>query len=198
MNPYSTGNNPTTNNTGMPKEKIPKGYKAGALNNFTPEQMKLFQEMFSNVGGDSYLSKLAGGDQETFNQIEAPALQQFSELQGGLASRFSGMGGQGARKSSGFKNTMNSAASNFAQQLQSQRQGLQSQALKELMGYSNELLNQRPQEKFLVQKPPSAWGSILGKLAGGVPGAISGYAEGGWGGAAKGFSSGFEAMPGGF
>jgi|SRR6188508_151661 len=194
MQQSSTGFNPTSTNTGMMKEKIPSGYKKGAINNFTPEQMQLFQQMFGHVGSDSFLSKLAGGDQGMFDEIEAPALRQFGELQGNLASRFSGMGGLGARKSSGFQNTMNSAASNFAQQLQSQRQGLQQQALQDLMGFSNTLLGQRPQETSLIKKQPSQWGQIVGKLAGGLPGAVAGYADDGWKGAAQGFASGFEAL----
>ncbi len=197
--PSSTGVNPTTFNTGAiqgnsMKEKIPKGYSKGSLQQFTPEQMQLFQQMFGQVGPESYLSKLAGGDQETFNQMEAPALRQFSGLQGNLASRFSGMGGLGARKSSGFQNTINSAASNFAQELQSNRQNLQRQALSDLMGFSNQLLGQKPYENFMVKKQPNQWGQIVGKLAGGLPGAVAGYAEDGWKGAAQGFASGFEAL----
>lgn len=155
--PTSTGMNPTTSNTGSMKEKIPEGYTKGSLQQFTPEQMQLFQQMFGNVGPDSYLSKLAGGDQNTFDQMEAPALRQFSELQGGLASRFSGMGGLGARKSSGFQNTANSAASNFAQQLQSQRQSIQQQAIKDLHGLSSDLLGQRPFENTLQEKALPWW-----------------------------------------
>ena len=153
----STGMNPTTANTGMMKEKIPSGYKKGSINQFTPEQMNLFQQMFGQVGPDSYLSKLAGGDQETFNQMEAPALRQFSGLQGNLASRFSGMGGLGARRSSGFQNTMNSAASNFAQELQANRQNLMGNARKELFDMSNSLLGQRPQEHTLQEKALPWW-----------------------------------------
>lgn len=195
MQSSSTGMNPTSTNTGMMKEKIPSGYKKGAINNFTPEQMNLFQQMFGQVGPESYLSKLAGGDQATFDQMEAPALRQFSELQGGLASRFSGMGGLGARNSSGFKNTMNSYASNFAQELQANRQNLMSNARNELFNMSNQLLNQRPQETSLIKKQDSGWGQMFGKLFGGVPGAVAGYMDkdnGGWAGAAKGFASGFE------
>ena len=167
----ATGFNPNTTNTGMAKEKIPSGYKKGTLQNFTPEQMELFQQLFGHLGPDSFLSKLASGDQSTFGEIEAPALRQFSELQGNLSSRFSGMGGLGARKSSGFQNTMNSAASNFAQNLQSQRQQLQQQALMDLMGISNQLLGQRPQENFLVQKQQKpSFGGMLGNIAGGFAG----------------------------
>lgn len=169
-------------------EKIPSGYKKASVQNFTPEQMQLFQSLFSQVSPDSYLSRLAGGDQSMFGEIEAPALRQFSELQGGLASRFSqGGGGPGAlssRKSSGFQNTINSAASNFAQDLQSQRQALQRQAINDLMGMSNTLLNQRPFEQQLVKKDQSSsgWGGLLGAglgaaggfFAGGPAGALAG------------------------
>lgn len=147
--------------------KIPKGYQQAQLQQFTPEQMQLFQSLFSHVSPDSYTSRLAGGDESLFEQIEAPALRQFSGLQGQLASRFSGMG-MGGRKSSGFQNTANAAASEFAQNLQSQRQALQRQAILDLMGLSESLLNQRPQEKFLVQKPKSFWQELIGGLSGGV------------------------------
>lgn len=150
------------------KEKIPSGYKAGTLQQFTPEQLQLFQQLFSHVGPDSYLSKLAGGDESLFGEIEAPALKQFSALQGGLASRFSGMGGLGARRSSGFQNTVNQASSDFAQQLQSQRQGLQRQAIMDLMGISQSLLGQRPYERTLTEKPKSFWESAGTSLAGGL------------------------------
>lgn len=142
------------------------GNKVMQQQQFTPEQMNLFQQMFSNVSPDSFLSKLAGGDQSTFDQVEAPALRQFSELQGGLASRFSGMGSFGSRKSSGFQNEANQATSNFAQELQSRRQELQQNALKELMGMSEQLLGQRPYENFLVKSKPKK--SFLDGLLGGA------------------------------
>jgi len=166
-----TGTNPNTSGTGsypQMKEKIPQGYSKGLLQQFTPEQMQLFQQLFSHVGPESFLSKLAGGDEGAFGQIEAPALKQFSALQGGLASRFSGMGGTGGRKSSGFQNTMNSASSDFAQQLQSQRQQLQQQALKDLMGFSSNLLGQKPYETTLTEKPKSGLEAFFSNLAGGV------------------------------
>jgi hypothetical protein len=148
--------------------KIPKGYKEGRLQQFTPEQMQLFQQMFGHVGEGSYLSRLASGDQSLFEEMEKPALRQFSELQGGIASRFSqGGGGRGAlssRNSSGFQNTMNSATSDFAQNLQSKRQGLQQQAIKDLMGISGDLLGQRPHENYLIKEDPKK--SFLEKIFG--------------------------------
>lgn len=157
---------------------IPKGYEYGQIQQFTPEMMQLFQSLFGHLGEGSYLSRLAGGDEELFNQIERPAQQQFSGLQGNLASRFSGMG-LGARHSSGFQNTANSAASDFASQLQSQRQGLQREALTSLFGMSNQLLGQRPYENFLTEKEPSFWESLLGGLGG-----LGGQFAGGLGGGA--------------
>jgi len=177
-------------------DTVPKGYRKGQLQQFTPEQMQLFQQMFGQVGPDSYLSKLAGGDEDTFNQIEAPALRQFSGLQGNIASRFSGGGGgQGAlssRNSSGFQNTMSSAASNFAQDLQSNRQNLQRQAIMDLMGMSNQLLGQRPQEQFLYEKRQKQGGSGgWGALGGATLGGLAGFGLGGPGGALKGAGLGY-------
>ena len=143
------------------------GYRSSVSQQFTPEQMNLFQKMFSQVGDDSYLSKLSQGDEEAFGQLEAPALKQFSGIQGGLASRFSGMGGTGARKSSGFQNTQNSAAQDFASQLQSQRMGIQRQAQQDLFSMSRDLLGQRPYEQNFFQeqqKAPSFWEQLLGAV----------------------------------
>jgi hypothetical protein len=166
-----TGNTGFGAGTGSPmKEKIPSGYKKASIQQFTPEQMQLFQQLFSNVGPESFTSRLAGGDQDMFNQVEAPAMKQFNELQGGLASRFSGMG-MGGRKSSGFQNTATAAQSNFAQQLQANRMGLQQQAIKDLMGMSGDLLQQRPFENALVEKPKPWWQQA-------ATGAASGFGSG--------------------
>jgi len=146
---------------------IPKGYRSGQMQKFTPEQMQLFQQMFGDVGSDSYLSRLAGGDQSLFQEMEAPALRQFGELQGGLASRFSGMG-LGARNSSGFQNTMNQATSSFAQDLAGKRQDLQRQAMMDLASLRSNLLSQSPYERFLTKKAPkkkSFWESLLGVVS---------------------------------
>jgi len=162
----ATGYNPSQTNTGNTKygfgsgQKAPKGYNK--FQQFTPEQMELFQQLFSHIAPGSYLSKLAGGDEDIFNEVEAPALRQFSALQGNIASNFSGAG-MGARRSSGFQNTMNQAGSEFAQGLQSQRQQLQRQALMDMMGISNSLLGQQPYglaEK--PQKQPGFWEQVLG------------------------------------
>jgi hypothetical protein len=145
---------------GMQGNKIPKGYSQGRIQQFDPQQMELYKQLFGHLGPESYTARLAGGDQKLFEEMEAPALRQFSGQLGGLASRFS-QGGLGARKSTGFQNASTAAASNFAQDLQSQRQGLQRQALQDLMGFSNQLLGQRPQENFLVPKNKPWWQELL-------------------------------------
>jgi hypothetical protein len=160
--------------------------------NFTPEQMDLFQQLFSHAGPESYLSRLAGGDESLFGEIEAPALRQFSGLQGNIASRFSAPG-TGARKSSGFQNTLGGAASDFALQLQAQRQGLQRQAIMDLMGLSGDLLGQRPYDTFVEeprQRQSSGWGGILGGTVGGIGGFLTGGPAGIVPGAKIGYNAG--------
>lgn len=167
------------------KNIIPKGYKYGRIGQYTPQQQQLFGSLFKHLGPQSFLSKLAGGDEGTFEQLEAPALRQFGELQGGLASRFSGMGSAGARKSSGFQNVTNQAASDLAQQLQAQRQGLQRQAIGDLFGLGESLLGQRPYEQFLTPKQPSFLQSLLSSAVSGL-GTAAGAFGGGLGGLAAG------------
>lgn len=181
--------------SGKTGNKIPSGYKQGQIQQFTPEQIQLFKQMFGHVGEDSYLSKLASGDQSFYNEMEAPALRQFNDISAGIANRFSGMG-TGGRHSSGFQNAQTSAASNFAQDLQSRRQDLQRQAIQDLRGFSNDLLGQRPYEQFLVQKPQkqNPWAEIAGKFGGALPGAVAGYFEGGSEGAAQGVNAGINGF----
>lgn len=154
-------------------DRIPSGYRQGQVNQFTPQQHQLFQQMFGQVGKDSSTYKLAMGDQDQFAQMEAPALRQFSQLQGSLASRFSGMG-VGGRKGSSFQNASGQLSSNFAQDLASRRQDLQRQAIQDLMGMSQSLLGQRPYEKFLTPKREEE-GTNWGGLIGGVGGAAAGF-----------------------
>ena len=175
MSMLATGSNfVNTMTPSLQRGKSKGGLTPFSMQQFTPEQMQLFGQMFGHLGSDSFLSKLASGDQSQFEQLEAPALRQFGELQGNLASRFSAPG-TGARRSSGFQNTMNQASSSFAQDLQSQRMGLQRQALQDLMGMSNTLLQQKPYDQFVSEKPMPFWKRLMAGLAGpAVQGAITG------------------------
>jgi hypothetical protein len=154
------------------------GRNVERFQSYTPEQMQLFQDQFQHVGPGSYLSRLASGDQSLFAQQEAGAKQQFGEQQGDIASRFSGMG-MGARRGSGFQNSQNQASSDFASRLQSNRMDLQRNAIKDLMGMSNELLGQRPYEDYAVTPDEETpwWQSILGEalpIAAGAAGTFFG------------------------
>lgn len=134
------------------QEKRPHGFQKYAINNYDPQQEQLFGEGFEHLDRNSYTSRLARGDDSAFAELEEPSLRQFGQLQGGIASRFSGMG-MGGRNSSGFQNSMNTAAQDFASQLKSQRSDMRRNAILDLMGMSDRLLNQRPQEKGYAEKP---------------------------------------------
>jgi len=172
MTMLATGRNVGNNMTG--KDIIPKGFQKGQLAQFTPEQMGLFQQLFQHVSPQSYLSRLASGDQSAFEQTEAPAMRQFQELQGQLASRFSGAG-MGARRSSGFQNVANQATSDFAQDLASRRQALQQQAIRDLLGLGESLLAQRPFESFITSKPMPFWKQLLGGASPGIGSALGNF-----------------------
>jgi hypothetical protein len=145
--------------------KSPKGFNQ--YQNFTPEQMQLFQSLFEHLEPGSYLSRLAGGDQELFKEIEEPALRQFTGIQGNIASKYSGAG-MGGRHSSGFQNEMSAAGQDFSSQLQSQRQSMQQQAIKDLMGMSSGLLSQEPYSLNEKPKKSNFWEQIFGNAAGGA------------------------------
>ncbi len=164
------------------------GFKQFNSPTLNPEQQQLFSQLLggSKQGiskGLGNLSSLAGGDEQAFNQLEAPALRQFSGLQGNIASRFSGQG-SGARKSSGFQNTMSGAAGDFAERLQSQRMGLQQNAIKELLGLGESLLGTKTFETNLIEKKKKKmpwWQSLMATLGGGASGNLAGGFTGGIG-----------------
>lgn len=157
----STGSRP-------PKTNI-TGYKQHQVQNFTPEQMQIFQQIFGGLqgglgGGLDYLSKLAGGDEEAFGQMEAPQYSSFNKLLGQIGSRFGDIGAVG---SSAFQNATSGAASDFAQGLGAQRHNVQQSAIDKLLGLSQNFLGQRPYDTFL-EKNKSGWdtaGDITGMLA---------------------------------
>jgi len=166
---------------------IPKGFNLGQLQQFTPEQMQLFQRMFSQVNPDSYLSRLAGGDEAIFRQTEAPAWSLLNQAQGQLGSRFAGTnpGQLSSRNSSAFNQAGNQLSQDFAMNLASNRQALQRQALLDMMGISQSLLGQKPYEQFLTEKPKSFLQqlgiSASGGLGHGIGLAGAGAASGGLG-----------------
>lgn len=169
---------------GFKGDIVPKGFRKGQLNQFTPEQMQLFSRLFSHVDPESFLSRLGMGEEGAFEQSEAPAWRQFSESQGQLGSRFSQLapGAMSAQRGSGFQNQAGQLGSDFAMNLASKRQELQRQALMDLLGISHTLLNERPFDRFLAQKPQRTGQSTaesIGKLGGFLPGLASSFMGGG-------------------
>lgn len=183
------------------------GYDVVQQPNFTPEQMGLFQQLFSHVKPGSFLSQLAAGDEGQFEALEKPGYRMLNQNLGDLASRFSfgggGGGGSGSvlggRHGSGFQNAANQATVNFTEDMLSRRQGIQRNALKDLLEFSDTLLGKQPYDQYLVKpnRKRSFWESILGGAApaagaaiggyfGGVPGAQLGGSLG------SGFSQGFN------
>jgi hypothetical protein len=152
---------------GSAGNNIPKGYAAGKIQQYTPEAMNLYRQQFGLVGPGSHLYEQAMGSDQGFAPYEDYARRQFQEFSGQNASRFSGLG-MGARHGSGFQNQQTQGAQDFASTLAMQRQGLQRQALMDLMGISESLLGQRPQEQFLVPKKKPFWQELLTGAAGGL------------------------------
>lgn len=142
---------PTSRKSIASGDIVPKGQRLAQVQNYTPQQLQQHEQMFQHVGPDSYLARLAGGDQSMFEELEAPAWRQFQQAQGQLASRFSGQG-MGGRNSSGFQNAAGQLGSDFAMNLQAQRMNMRNQALRELMGYSDALLGQKPYDKAMYDK----------------------------------------------
>ncbi len=175
-------------------DRIPENYEVGQLQQFTPQQMKLLQQMMGRVGKNSDLAGLAEGDEEAFNQMEAPAMRQFQELTGQNASRFSNAG-MGARRGSGFQNYQNQATSDFAMELSARRQDLMRQARNDLFNMSSELLGKRPYERTLTKQQPEEetnWGGLFGGAAGGLAGGLTGGLSGAFEGASKGYQFGSQ------
>ncbi len=173
--------------SGMNDNSLPSGYNVGHINKYSPQGNEIYKNATSFVDPNSFLSKIAGGDQSAFAEMEAPAMRQFNQLQGENASRFSGMG-TGARRGSGFQNFQNQATSDFAQDLASKRMEYRMNSIKDLQNFSHQLLGDDPYEKFVYgQEKKKKWwekligggsgliGGGLGFLAGGPAGAVAGY-----------------------
>lgn len=159
----------------MPQQQV-GGRNVEQYQRYTPEQMKLFQQQFGLLGPDSYLYRLAQGDPELMKEMETGALRQFSGQMGNLASRFSGAG-TGGRHSSGFKLSAGMEARQLQEQLANQRGQMQQQAIRDLMGLSNQILGQDPYETFLIEpeQKSSWWQKAVGGLAPAAGTAIGAY-----------------------
>lgn len=144
-----------------PKANI-SGYKLRNVPNYTPQQMQLFSQLLGGLQGSGIgkglenLQGLAGGEEEGFDQLEAPAYSAFQKGIGQLGSQFAGLG---ALNSSGFQNAAAGQARQLGENLGAQRMGIQQNALERLLGLSDTLLGKKPFDSFLEKK--SGFGDIL-------------------------------------
>jgi hypothetical protein len=151
----------------------------------------LWSMLLGKIGGPAgqgmeSMGKLAQGDESYFQQLEQPAYSAFQQGMGQMGSRFSQMG-MGAQQSSGFNLAGSSAAQGLGEQLQSQRLGLQQQAMRDLMGMSQNLLGQQTMQYGLQKKQDPSWMGWLGAglpIAGAVGGGLIGSVVPGLGTAA--------------
>lgn len=143
------------------------GYQNTQLSTMSPEMQNLFKSLLGGVGGGanaglSHLSGLASGDQSSFDEIEAPAYAGFNKTLGQIGSKFSQYG---AQDSSAFQNAVSGAGSELAQGLQAQRSGIRNNAIKDLLGFSNQLLGKTPHENVLQKEDGGFdFGELLGKV----------------------------------
>lgn len=157
----------------MPNQRV-GGRKVERIQNYTPQQMKLFQNQFGMLGPDSYLYRLAQGDPQLMEEMERSNLREFTGTMGNLASRFSGQG-TGGRHSSGFQLASGAEARNLQERLAAQRGQMQQQAIKDLMGLSNQILGQNPYDTFLTEPKKNFWNQAIGGLAPLAGAGIGGY-----------------------
>lgn len=166
------------------------GYDVVKHQNFTPDQMNLFKQLFQHVQPGSFLNQLASGDESQFAAMEQPGYRLLNENLGGLASRFSfgggapGFGGGGVlggRHGSGFQNAASSTVRDFTENMLARRQDLQRQSILDLLGISNSLLGQSPEHTFFQKQAPEKrpfWQSLLGGALPAAGAAVGGYVGG--------------------
>src|SRR5690554_3697046 len=133
------------------------GYDITQIQQFTPEQMRLFQKVIPQLGsgfakGLQQLEGLAAGDEAGFAQTEAPYYAALDKGLGQTATRFSQLG---AQDSSAFQMAQAGQAQDLAMQLGGQRQQIQQNAINTLMSHVMNMLGQRPTETVVQeQKDP--------------------------------------------
>ncbi|CAB4132736.1 hypothetical protein UFOVP255_57 [uncultured Caudovirales phage] len=141
---------------GVQKKALP-GYDLASISRKSPQQMDLYNLLFQGSKGGlekglGSLSRLAGGDENEFEQMEKPAYTALQRAGSQSASQFSGFG-SGARNSSGFQNAIAGQAGDLAEKLQSRRMEIQQQSLSELLGLGRHLLSEDLFENQLVERP---------------------------------------------
>lgn len=156
--------------TGQVKPPKISGQQYVQIPNFDAGQQQLYQGGINaaNQGGGfqstiDFLQKLAGGDESSFSQLEAPAYRAYEKNIGSLANRFAGYG---ALDSSSFRNAAQEQASTMGENLASQRMGIQDQATQRLLQLFQGLLQQKPTSSGYLPEGGTDYGSLIGQLIG--------------------------------
>lgn len=188
------------------KEKV-GGYNIERVSKYSPELLETARRLHGKAtpGYEQAIERtgrIAGGSDEDWEALEAPALRQFGQLQGSTASRFSGgsiegaSGGSGAlsaRHGSGFQNELTSGAVELAEKLQSKRMDYQRQATQDLRGIYNDLMEQQETTPYFQEPKQSGWKKWLGAslpIIGGITGGVLGGPKGAEIGARAGSAAG--------
>lgn len=155
----------------IPSAKIPSGFKQFSLPTMSQDQKGIYDLLRNQFMGHApgiydQLGGLAKGQSPFFESLEAPAMRQFQQqIAPGIANRYVG---SGIKNSSGLNNSLASAGQGLAENLQSQRLGIQMNAISQLLGLGDLLLQTPTMQSGLVQKKPSFWQQLSGGLGQGV------------------------------
>lgn len=145
-------------NTGIPNMR---GFQVSTLD---PYQQNLYQNLMQGISANpaQILSRQALGDPSYYEPQEQQALRQFrEEVMPSIGSRFVGRLGGSAAQGAFAK-----AGSDLSQNLYADRQRIKQQALQDLIGLENSLLNRNTFENVLTPKRPSMWQQIFSGLGG--------------------------------
>jgi len=106
---------------------------------YSPQQLEFINDLLQqaksgNQNAFKFLNQILSDDPKAMEAFNAPAIQEFEEdIIPSILERFSGLG---ARNSSALNQTLGRAGETLATNLNSQRAQLKSNAINQLMGYS--------------------------------------------------------------
>lgn len=149
----------------------PSGYSQFELPTMGGGQKQIYDMLKSQImggQGQDVFAKLfgtAGGSQEGFDQMEAPAMRQFQQqILPGIANRYVGSGISG---SSGMQNAFANAGQGLAENLQANRMGYHERARDQVMNLMQSLLG-TPTSQFGLTKKQTPGADFLGSIGSGI------------------------------